>query len=118
MKEENYWCHRLAHTKIALKSAVASPPPPPPPLPPSFTFRQLQIQLRQLVSNLFWQGGQIHAAVCHDSADKHECCLAENEVGCRQRVYKKNKNKTPSLKTQNKHQSRRDGPSARLAPPP
>ncbi|TNN82860.1 hypothetical protein EYF80_006817 [Liparis tanakae] len=53
--------------------------------PPSLTFRQLQIQLRQLVSNLVWQGGQIPAAVCHDSTEEHEGRLVNKEpvrCGC------------------------------------
>lgn len=47
-----------------------------------FTFRQLQIQLRQLVSNLLWQGGQINAAVCHGFDDKLKNSLVEKNLDC------------------------------------
>lgn len=78
---------------IQKKKSLKSIPHQPLTLP-SFTFRQLQIQLRQLVSNLFRQDGQIHAAVRHDFAEKHGNSLCGKKPGRREKILK-NKNKTP-----------------------
>lgn len=88
-RDENYGFNGCCSVQTQLRRGASlkicfSIPPPigsAGPLP-SFTFRQLQIQLRQLVSNLLRQGGQIPAAVCHDFADKPECGVVEKKPVC------------------------------------
>lgn len=78
---------QTAETYTASLTICYSIPPPSAPRP-SFTFRQLQIQLSQLVSNLFRQGGQIHAPVRHGFADKLEWRLVEKKPGCCEETLK------------------------------
>lgn len=82
---------QTAETYTASLTICYSIPPSAP--RPSFTFRQLQIQLSQLVSNLFRQGGQIHDAVRHGFADKLEWRLVEKKPGCCGETLKKIKTK-------------------------